>query len=59
VVDSGVNADVVIIDMADRMGAEIVSNDLFRDSIAARSVRKRRGFYVSEFGHAELMSARR
>ncbi|MEC9310658.1 MAG: hypothetical protein VYA97_02775 [Pseudomonadota bacterium] len=59
VVDSGVNADVVIIDLAGQMGADIVSNDLFRDSIAARSVRKRRGFYVTEFGHAELMSARR
>ena len=59
VVDSGVNADVVIIDLAGQMGADIVSNDLFRDSIAARSVRKRRGFYVTEFGHAELLSARR
>ncbi len=59
VVAKGVNADVRIIEAAAKLDADIVSNDLFRDSRAARNLRKRRGFFVPEFNHAEVLAARR
>lgn len=49
-------ADVALIDEALRSSGVIVSNDLFRDSIKARGVLKRRGFFVD--GYAELLPAR-
>lgn len=56
IVQAGQIADVALIDEALSLSGVIVSNDLFRDSIKARGVLKRRGFFVD--GYAELLPAR-
>ncbi len=56
IMQAGQIADVAFIDEALSLSGVIVSNDLFRDSIKARSVLKRRGFFVD--GYAELLPAR-
>lgn len=56
IVPSGVVADRKIIELAEQIGAPIVTNDLFRDSIKARHIPKRRGFSVE--GHTEVLEAR-
>jgi len=56
IVQPGRIADVALIDEALRSSGVIVSNDLFRDSIKARGVLKRCGFFVD--GYAELLPAR-
>ena len=52
VVDKGQTADAELIDHAFRTGAEIVTNDLYRDHPKARFLRKRPGFSVE--GQVEL-----
>lgn len=54
IVPAGTVADRRIIEIAEELGATIVSNDLFRDSRRARFIPKRRGFYLPSYDHAEL-----
>lgn len=56
IVASGTIADRRIVELAELHSAPIVTNDLYRDSIKARHIPKRRGFYI--FGDAEILPAR-
>lgn len=56
VVASGTVADRRIVELAELHSAPIVTNDLYRDSIKARHIPKRRGFYI--FDEAEILPAR-
>lgn len=56
IVASGTVADRRIVELAELHSAPIVTNDLYRDSIKARHIPKRRGFYI--FGDAEILPAR-
>ena len=58
VVQSGTVADRRIVELAEYHKAIIVSNDLFRDSLRARFIPKRRGFFVPEYNYAELLPPR-
>lgn len=56
IVPAGTVADRRIVELAELHSAPIVTNDLYRDSIKARHIPKRRGFYI--FGDAEILPAR-
>lgn len=56
IVPAGTIADNRIVELAELHSAPIVSNDLYRDSIKARHIPKRRGFYI--YGDAEILPAR-
>lgn len=58
IVRFGTVADTKIIKLAEKLKAPIVSNDLFRDSIRARHISKRRGFYLKEYDYGELLPPR-
>jgi len=58
IVPSGTVADRRIVELAEQRKAIIVSNDLFRDSRRARPVPKRRGFFLPQYDHAELLPPR-
>ena len=58
VVEAGTVADYRIIELAEKNQATVITNDLFRDSLRARLVPKRRGFFIAEYGHVELLQAR-
>jgi len=58
VVPSGTVADRRIVELAEQRKATIVSNDLFRDSLRARPIPKRRGFFLPQYDHAELLHPR-
>jgi len=58
IVQAGTVADRRIVELAEQHKAIIVSNDLFRDSLRARPIPKRRGFYLREYDHAELLKPR-
>lgn len=57
-VHAGTIADRRIVEIAEQRKAVIVSNDLFRDSLLARPIPKRRGFYLAEYDYAELSDPR-
>jgi hypothetical protein len=56
IVPAGTVADRRIVELAELHSAPIVTNDLYRDSVKARHIPKRRGFYI--FGDAEILPAR-
>lgn len=56
IVPSGTVADHRLSELAYENAAVIVTNDLFRDSVRARHIPKRRGYYVD--GTAELLPPR-
>lgn len=56
VVPKGEIADIRVFEIAMQLSAPIVSNDLYRDHLAARFIPKRRGFFA--FGEAELLPPR-
>lgn len=58
VVESGTIADNRIIQLAEEECGIIISNDLFKDSIKARVIPKRRGFYLKEVKYCEVLPAR-
>lgn len=58
IVQAGTVADRRIIELAERRRAIIVSNDLFRDSVKARAIPKRRGFFLPRYNYAELLAPR-
>lgn len=58
IVQSGTVADRRIVELAEQRKATIVSNDLFRDSLRARPIPKRRGFYLPEYHYGELLDPR-
>lgn len=58
IVQSGTVADRRIVELAEQRKAIIVSNDLFRDSLRARSIPKRRGFYLPQYDYGELLDPR-
>lgn len=58
IVQSGTVADRRIVELAEQRKAIIVSNDLFRDSLRARPIPKRRGFYLPTYDYGELLDPR-
>jgi hypothetical protein len=58
IVQSGTIADRRIVELAEQRKATIVSNDLFRDSLRARPIPKRRGFYLPKYNYGELLDPR-
>lgn len=58
IVKSGTVADRRIVELAEQRKAIIVSNDLFRDSLRARPIPKRRGFFLPKYNYAELLDPR-
>ena len=58
IVESGTDADRRIAELAEKINGVIVSNDFFRDSLRARHVPKRRGFYLPKYKYAEILEPR-
>ena len=58
IVQSGTVADRRIIELAEQRKATIVSNDFFRDSLRARPIPKRRGFFLPNYDYGELLDPR-
>lgn len=58
IVQSGTIADRRIVELAEQRKAIIVSNDLFRDSLRARPIPKRRGFFLPKYDYGELLDPR-
>jgi len=58
IVKSGTVADRRIVELAEQRKATIVSNDLFRDSLRARPIPKRRGFFLPNYDYGELLDPR-
>lgn len=56
IVPSGTIADHRVIELAEERRAVIVSNDLYRESLRARPIPKRRGFFLLDYNYGELTS---